>query len=83
MLTDSVATPIPQHFDDIFHTKFMQIIQEFKDNPHTGQLTQKDRKAFIDDAFYQTDEIYFGSHQLTDNEIKLRALTKVFYKVLA
>ncbi|PSN69415.1 hypothetical protein BS50DRAFT_550262 [Corynespora cassiicola Philippines] len=75
--------PVSGNFDDIFHAKFMTIIQRFRDDPRSGQLTQKDRKSFIDTAYYETDEIVFGNRQLTDNEIKLRALTKVFYKVLA
>ena len=72
----------PPNFDDIFHNKFIQVIQEFRDNPHTGPLTQKDRKMFIDTAYWYTDDIVFGNRSLTDLEIKLRALTKVFYKVL-
>ena len=61
----------------------MFIIQEWKNDPARGQLTQKDRKLFIESAFKETDELYFGKRQLSDQEIKLRALTKVFYKVLA
>lgn len=61
----------------------MHIIQEWKNDPARGQLTQKDRKSFIETAYTETDEIYFGKRQLSDQEIKLRALTKVFYKVLA
>lgn len=61
----------------------MYIIEEWKNDPARGQLTQKDRKAFIESAFTETDELYFGKRQLSDQEIKLRALTKVFYKVLA
>ncbi|ORX99148.1 hypothetical protein BCR34DRAFT_592995 [Clohesyomyces aquaticus] len=78
----SVALP-KGSFDDIFHAKFMQIIQQYRDNPRTGPLTQKDRKQFIDSAYNATDELYFGDRKLDDVEIKLRALTKVFYKVLA
>ncbi|KAF1843257.1 uncharacterized protein K460DRAFT_378440 [Cucurbitaria berberidis CBS 394.84] len=79
----STATPFSKHFDDIFHAKFMHIIQEWKNDPARGQLTQKDRKTFIESAYVETDELYFGKRQLSDQEIKLRALTKVFYKVLA
>lgn len=61
----------------------MYIIEEWKNDPARGQLTQKDRKTFIESAFIETDELYFGKRQLSDQEIKLRALTKVFYKVLA
>ncbi len=61
----------------------MHIIQDWKNDPARGQLTQKDRKRFIESAFTETDELYFGKRQLSDQEIKLRALTKVFYKVLA
>lgn len=61
----------------------MHIIQEWKNDPQRGQLTQKDRKAFIETAYVETDESYFGMRRLSDQEIKLRALTKVFYKVLA
>jgi hypothetical protein len=67
----------------MFHAKFMYIIQEWKNDPQRGQLTQKDRKAFIETAYIETDESYFGMRRLSDQEIKLRALTKVFYKVLA
>ncbi|KAF2464505.1 uncharacterized protein BDR25DRAFT_296755 [Lindgomyces ingoldianus] len=76
-------SPIKENFDEIFHAKFMQIIQQYRDNPRTGSLTQKDRKQFIDSAYHATDELYFGNRKLDDTEIKLRALTKVFYKVLA
>ncbi|KAH6872551.1 hypothetical protein BKA58DRAFT_358780 [Alternaria rosae] len=79
----SNAIPASKHFDDIFHAKFMHIIQEWKNDPSRGQLTQKDRKTFIENAFFETDELYFGRRMMTDLEIKLRALTKVFYKVLA
>lgn len=82
-MTSVTESPVPQNFDDIFHKKFMDIIQQFRENPHTGPLTQKDRKEFIDTAYYQTDDVYFGRRPLTDHEIKMRALTKVFYKVLA
>ncbi|KAF7575000.1 hypothetical protein TUN199_06620 [Pyrenophora tritici-repentis] len=78
--------PVPlldKNFDDIFHIKFMKIIQEWKDDPARGQLTQKDRKTFIETAFSETDELYWGQRMMTDYELKLRALTKVFYKVLA
>lgn len=61
----------------------MHIIQDWKNDPARGQLTQKDRKTFIESAYLETDELYFGKRQLSDQEIKLRALTKVFYKVLA
>ncbi|CAE7175116.1 hypothetical protein CFE70_005275 [Pyrenophora teres f. teres 0-1] len=77
-----VALPA-KNFDDIFHSKFMNIIQEWKNDPSRGQLTQKDRKTFIETAFSETDELYFGQRMMTDYELKLRALTKVFYKVLA
>ncbi|KAL6711750.1 hypothetical protein ACN47E_002793 [Coniothyrium glycines] len=79
----STPTQSPKLFDDIFHNKFMHIIQDFKNDPARGQLTQKDRKTFIETAYAETDELYFGKRQLTDQENKLRALTKVFYKVLA
>ncbi|KAH8706128.1 hypothetical protein GQ44DRAFT_777793 [Phaeosphaeriaceae sp. PMI808] len=81
--TPTSDTPSSKNFDDIFHTKFMHIIQDWKNDPRRGQLTQKDRKTFIETAYVETDESYFGSRQLSDQEIKLRALTKVFYKVLA
>lgn len=75
--------PVSKHFDDIFHAKFMHIIQQWKNDPARNQLTQKDRKSFIETAYVDTDELYFGRRQLSDQEVKLRALTKVFYKVLA
>ncbi|KAF2705497.1 hypothetical protein K504DRAFT_448562 [Pleomassaria siparia CBS 279.74] len=77
------VSPVPQNFDDIFHHKFMHIINQFRDDPNTGPLTQKDRKAFIQTAYERTDDVYYGGRALTDNDIKMRALTKVFYKVLA
>lgn len=70
-------------FDDIFHHKFMDIIQKWKDDPRSAQLTSRDRKDFIESAFRDTDREVFGGRQLADQEIKLRALTKVFYKVLS
>jgi hypothetical protein len=73
----------PQSFDDIFHQKFMHIISEWKNDPTRGQLTQRDRKTFIETAYSETDEMFFGRRMMTDHDIKLRALTKVFYKVLA
>ncbi|KAF2636871.1 hypothetical protein P280DRAFT_521781 [Massarina eburnea CBS 473.64] len=79
--------PQNMNFDDRFHLKFMNIIDGFKkaveNDPHQGPLTQKDRKTFIDKAYSETDEEYFGGRRLSDQEIKLRALTRVFYKVLA
>ncbi|KAL1592227.1 hypothetical protein SLS60_011304 [Paraconiothyrium brasiliense] len=70
-------------FDDMFHQKFMDIIQQWKDDPRSAQLTSRDRKDFIDSAYRDTDREVFGGRQLSDQEIKLRALTKVFYKVLS
>ncbi|KAJ4399228.1 hypothetical protein N0V91_009601 [Didymella pomorum] len=77
------AQPVSRHFDDIFHAKFMQVIADWKNDPSRGSLTQKDRKTFIENAYNETDELYFSRRQLSDQEIKLRALTKVFYKILA
>lgn len=77
------AQPVSSHFDDIFHAKFMKVINDWKNDPARGSLTQRDRKTFIENAYNETDEIYFGRRQLSDQEIKLRALTKVFYKILA
>jgi hypothetical protein len=76
------AAPV-RNFDDIFHAKFMQIIQDWKNDPTRGQLTQKDRKTFIETAYFETDQLFFGRRPLGEHDIKLRALTKVFYKVLA
>ncbi|KAF2850591.1 hypothetical protein T440DRAFT_499125 [Plenodomus tracheiphilus IPT5] len=76
-------SPASTQFDDIFHDKFIKIIEDWKNDPARGQLTQRDRKVFIETAFSETDDIYFGNRPLSDHEIKLRALTKVFYKVLA
>jgi hypothetical protein len=61
----------------------MDIIKEWKNDPSRGQLTQRDRKVFIETAFNDTDEVFFSRRMMTDQDIKLRALTKVFYKVLA
>jgi hypothetical protein len=83
MLSLDIPPLASKQFDDIFHARFMQVIQEWKNDPSRGGLTQKDRKAFIESAFFETDEDYFGKRQLSDHEIKVRALTKVFYKVLA
>ncbi|KAL5406135.1 hypothetical protein PMIN06_011727 [Paraphaeosphaeria minitans] len=77
------SPPQMPSFDDMFHQKFMDIIQKWKDDPRSPQLTSRDRKDFIDEAYRETDEIVFGGGQLSDQEIKLRALTKVFYKVLS
>ena len=70
-------------FDDIFHRKFMDIIQKWKDDPRSHSLTSRDRKEFIESAYHDTDREIFGNRPLSDQEIKLRALTKVFYKVLS
>ncbi|KAF2621365.1 hypothetical protein BU25DRAFT_495799 [Macroventuria anomochaeta] len=77
------AQPVSRHFDDIFHARFMQVIADWKNDPSRGSLTQKDRKTFIENAYIETDELYFSRRQLSDQEVKLRALTKVFYKILA
>ncbi|KAJ4359969.1 uncharacterized protein N0V89_000528 [Didymosphaeria variabile] len=77
-----MSTQVPS-FDDMFHQKFMDIIQIWKDDPRSAQLTSRDRKDFIDSAYRDTDREVFGGRQLSDQEIKLRALTKVFYKVLS
>lgn len=61
----------------------MDIIQQWKIEPRSMQLTSKDRKEFIESAYHDTDLEVFGNRPLTDQEIKLRALTKVFYKVLS
>ncbi|KAF1940434.1 hypothetical protein EJ02DRAFT_379811 [Clathrospora elynae] len=77
------SVPASKQFDDVFHAKFMHIIQEWKNDPSRSQLTQKDRKVFIETAFNETDELFFGKRPMSDHDNKLRALTKVFYKVLA
>lgn len=71
------------NFDDVFHRKFMDIIQIWKDDPRSVCLTSRDRKDFIESAYSDTDREIFGNRPLSDQEIKLRALTKVFYKVLS
>ncbi|KAF2746337.1 hypothetical protein M011DRAFT_478321 [Sporormia fimetaria CBS 119925] len=80
------ATPInggPPTFDDIFRAKFYKIVEELKSKPRDGELTAKDRKAFIETAYEATDQEYFGNRQLEDHEHRLRALTKLFFKVMA
>jgi hypothetical protein len=79
-----IAPPaVKTGFDDIFRKKFYEILEEYKNNPNKGPLTSKDRKEFIDMAWKFTDKHYFGGRALADDEVKLRALTAVFYKVLA
>lgn len=86
---ENTAIPAPspnlpnKPFDDIFHNKFMNIITKWKEEPQRGQLTQKERKAMIEKAYIETDEMYFGKRPLNAEELRMRCLTKVFYKVLA
>lgn len=61
----------------------MDIIQQWKIDPRSHQLTSRDRKEFIESAYEETDIQFFGNRVLSDQEIKLRALTQVFYKVLS
>lgn len=60
----------------------MAIIQQFKDNPRRAALTQKDRKDFIETAYCETDQMFYGNRPLSDHELKMRAMAKVFFKVL-
>jgi hypothetical protein len=83
-LTPILASPGgPKGFDDIFSANIAKILEDFKNDPSKGPLTQDDRKRFIDAAYMQTDEEFFGNRTLNDHELKMRAMTKVFYKVLA
>lgn len=59
------------------------MLKEFDKNPSPGGLTQKIRKDFIELAHRETDREFFDQRPLLDHEIKVRALTSVFYKVLA
>jgi hypothetical protein len=77
------AQPLSKAFDDIFHAKFMKIIAEWNTTNNKPDLTQRDRKEIIQSSYEETDEIYFGRRQLSERERKLRALTKLFYKVLS
>jgi hypothetical protein len=77
------AQPLTKQFDDIFHAKFMKIIAEWNSTSNRSDLTQVDRKEIIQSSYEETDEIYFGRRQLSERERKLRALTKLFYKVLS
>ena len=77
------AQPVTKQFDDIFHHKFMKIIAEWNSTSNRPDLTQVDRKEIIQNSYEETDEIYFGRRQLSERERKLRALTKLFYKVLS
>ena len=77
------AQPVTKQFDDIFHAKFMKVIAEWNSTANRPDLTQVDRKEIIQNSYQETDEIYFGRRQLSDRERKLRALTKLFYKVLS
>jgi hypothetical protein len=77
------AQPLTKQFDDIFHAKFMKIIAEWNSTSNRSELTQLDRKEIIQSSYEETDEIYFGRRQLSERERKLRALTKLFYKVLS
>lgn len=77
------AQPVTKQFDDIFHAKFMKIIAEWNSTANRPDLTQVDRKEIIQNSYQETDEIYFGRRQLSERERKLRALTKLFYKVLS
>lgn len=60
------------------------MIIEFRDNPNKkGELDEARRKSFIEDAYIATDEVFFGNRDLTELEEKMRAMTHVFYKILA
>ncbi|KAF2261118.1 hypothetical protein CC78DRAFT_535904 [Lojkania enalia] len=77
-------TPGPKaHFDEIFSKEFWQMVQEYRKSPDSSPITAKDRKILIDRAYAITDERYFGGRLLSDQELKLRALTKVFVKIIA
>ncbi|KAF2877328.1 hypothetical protein BDV95DRAFT_558938 [Massariosphaeria phaeospora] len=84
-------TPPAQHrtltkstdWDEVFQSKLLALIARFREDPRAGGLTQKDRKEFIDQAYSETDEIFFAGRSLSDNQIKMRAMTKVFTIVLA
>ncbi|KAF2113194.1 hypothetical protein BDV96DRAFT_523564 [Lophiotrema nucula] len=76
--------PPPLPFDKIFHDIFWKSVEDFKIDPaHHGQMTEQARRALFDKAFALADESYFGNRMLGDSEHKLRALCKLFVKVLA
>ncbi|KAF2278856.1 uncharacterized protein EI97DRAFT_413771 [Westerdykella ornata] len=82
----SPATPVsngPAPFDDIFKAKFFQIIDEFKEKPRFQPLTATERKAFIYRAYAEADEVFFANRELGEYEQRMRAMTKVFYTILA
>ncbi|CAI6337488.1 unnamed protein product [Periconia digitata] len=71
-------------FDDILNRKYNEIVIDFRNNPKAEPVTAKDRKEFIEQAYLYTDALIFGGGRtLSDGESKVRALTKVFCKVLA
>ncbi|KAH7121276.1 hypothetical protein B0J11DRAFT_551719 [Dendryphion nanum] len=78
----SQSPPVPHGFDEIFHDKFMRIIQDYKDRPRSTSLTQKDRKLLLDQAYHETEQIYWGNRQLSDFDLKMQAMTKVFFRIL-
>jgi hypothetical protein len=67
----------------MFSAKFFHILEEFKKDPSQGPLTQELRKKYIETAYLETDDAFFGNRPLSDHELKMRAMTKVFYKILA
>ncbi|KAF2999826.1 hypothetical protein E8E13_006956 [Curvularia kusanoi] len=79
----AASTLPPVSFDDLFSKKYNEFVDNYRKNPQREELTIKDRKVIIQSNYEATDQIYFGNRQLTDREVKLRALTKVFYKVLS
>jgi hypothetical protein len=61
----------------------MNGVQAFKDNPKTGEMTATERKQIIVHAHKVADEAYFADRALSDQELKVRALTKVVAMAIA
>ncbi|KAF2876189.1 hypothetical protein BDV95DRAFT_218592 [Massariosphaeria phaeospora] len=65
-------------WDEVFQSKLLALIARFREEPRAGGLTQKDLKEFIDKAYSEIDEMLFAGRPLSDNQINMRAMTKVF-----
>ena len=60
----------------------MRIIQNWKDRPRSGSLTMTERKELLYEAYTETEQEYWGTGPLSDFDLKMEAMTKVFFRIL-
>ena len=82
-LTFNIAPTDAHRFDEIFKREYSRIVEEFKRDQRPPSVTEKIRKELLDAAYRAADDQFFGARLLSDLELKMRAMTKVFCKVLA